>query len=192
MYNRSRFEKDFAFQSMNGIGQLIIECIDSFPTTYEDYVSDKIKYKKNLQIPMRALCIKFQEKRRVATFIAKAIFNGDEVNYLTVKHENIFHVFYNKDVVKVFEDKSEIVNSKARRASEMDDQKVLFRFDNKNIGELEIRNSGSNHYKEVLFVMNKLKVIDLLFSQIKPTSNFNDKVVLYGLARKRFGNWVKK
>lgn len=189
LYNRNRFEKDYAFQSMNGIGQLLMECIDSFPKNFTDYKRNKDYHKQKLRKPMKELCEKFQENRRVKTFIAKSIFNGDEVNYLTVKHDNSFHVFINKNVVDTFAKHLSVKNSQARRPSETPEQKVLFKYNGKNLGELEIRNSGTNHYKEVLFVMNKLKVMDLLFEKVPLTKKFNDRVFLYGDASKKFGNW---
>jgi hypothetical protein len=192
LYNKSRFENDYAFQSMNGIGQLLIKCIEIFPEKFSDYVKNKKYYKEKLRKPMKEICDKLQEKRRLKSFIAKSIFNGDEVNYLTVKHEGKFHVFLNRNVVDTLSDFLEISNSQARRENETPEQKVLFKYNGKNLGELEIRNSGENHYREVLFVMNKLKVLELLFDKISLKKNFNEKVLVYGDAAKKFGNWKKK
>ena len=69
LYRKNRFETDDAFQSMNGIGQLLIECIDVFPDSYEDYQKDKKFYKGKLRSLMKKLFEKFQEKRRVRTFL---------------------------------------------------------------------------------------------------------------------------
>jgi hypothetical protein len=189
LYSKNRFETDDAFQSMNGIGQLLIKALDAFPNQYADYIVDKEPHKRKLRQVMRKLKEKFSERRRVKTFLGKAFFNGAEVNYLTVKHEGYFHVFYNQDIIDVFGQHLEIVNSQARKANDTPEQKILFRYKGINLGELEIRNSGKNHYKEVLFVMNKLKVLDLLFEKIKPLKKFNDKVVTYGKAIKKFGHW---
>ncbi len=186
LYGKNRFKSDDAFLSMNGIGQLLIKCLDVYPETFIAYRADKKYYKEQLKIPMIELKDKFQEKRRVRTFLNKAIFNGGEVNYWTIKYENKFHVFFNKDVIKCFADNFEIVNSKARRSTETSEQKVLFRYNNLNAGELEIRNSGENHYREVLFVMNKIKVVEMLFDNIERTGNYNSKVLLYGQAIKKF------
>jgi hypothetical protein len=110
LYGKNRFERDDAFQSMNGIGQLLIACLDIFPDSYEAYQENKQYYKERLKLVMKELCNKFQEKRRVRTFLGKAMFNGGEVSYLTVKHNNLFHVFAYKDVIGAFEDNLEIVN----------------------------------------------------------------------------------
>ncbi len=186
LYGKNRFESDDAFLSMNGIGQLLIKCLDVYPETFMTYQTDKKYYKEQLKIPMIELKDKFQEKRRVRTFLNKAIFNGGEVDYWTIKYEDKFHLFFNKDVIKCFADNFEIVNSQARRSTETSEQKVLFRYKKLNVGELEIRNSGENHYREVLFVMNKIKVVEMLFDNIKLTGDFNSKVLLYGQATKKF------
>ena len=149
----------------------------------------KLHYKQKLQNIMKKLCEKFQEERRVKTFLAKSLFNGDEVSYLTIKHNDVFHVFLNKDIINTFGQNLVIENSQARKENDTPAQKVLFKYNNNNMGELEMRNSGHNHYKEVLFVMNKLKVIELLFEKIPVTKRFNDQVLVYGNASKRFGRW---
>jgi hypothetical protein len=41
LYSKSRFETDDAFQSMNGIGQLLIKALEVFPINYADYVKNK-------------------------------------------------------------------------------------------------------------------------------------------------------
>lgn len=128
---------------MNGIGQLIINCLDVFPTHFESYQQNKEEYKRKL--PMRSLSNLLQEKRRVKTFIEKSFFGGNQVDYLTIKHDEIFHVFRNKDIANVMGDYFEVINSRARRKEEMDAQKVIFKYKNHNVGELEVRNSGANH-----------------------------------------------
>ncbi|OQX98141.1 MAG: hypothetical protein B6I24_06325 [Bacteroidetes bacterium 4572_128] len=72
-------------------------------------------------------------KGHLRTFLNKAMFNGGEVDYLTVKHNNLFHIFYCKDVINVFGDNLEICNSKARkgRTNETSEQKVLFKYNGK-------------------------------------------------------------
>ena len=189
LYGINRIKEDDFFQTMNGIGQLLIECINSFPLHFLDYTANKKVAKGKLRIPMRKLAELFQEKIRVRSFINKAMFDGGQVDYLSVKHNDIYHIFLNKDVVKVFTDVVEVSNSQARSIKETPEQKVIFKYNNLNLCELEIRNSGKNHYREVLFVMNKLKMMDLLFEKIPMTKKFNDKVLIYGNASRRFGRW---
>lgn len=186
LYARSRFENDNAFQSMNGIGQLLIQCLSIYPNTFEQYQLNKQFYKEKLREPMRLLCEKFQEKRRVKTFIEKSFFDGNQVDYLTIKYNNLFHIFHKTDIVKVMGEYFVVTNSKAIHEGQTDEQKVIFKYNDRNVGELEIRNSGKNHYKEVLFVMNKIKVVDMLLEKIPFTEQYSPKVLLYGQSAKLF------
>ena len=187
LYSKSRFQTDDAFQSMNGVGQLLIKCLDIYPNTFDEYIKNKKKYKEFLRKPMKELCEKFNEKGILRTFLNKSIFNGGEVNYWTIKHNNKFHVFFNKDVIDTFSQFFQISNSIYRKPGDTPEQKVLFKYKGKNLGELEVRNSDKkNHYREILFVMNKQKVLDLLFEKIKFSNHFNDKVLLYVKANKKF------
>lgn len=104
LYGLGRFESDHAFIVMNGIGALLAECINAFPATYAQYRRDKIVAKERLRVPMVKLADKLKEKSRLKAFLNKSLFNGGEVNYLTVKQGGVFHVFLNRDVVDVFGD----------------------------------------------------------------------------------------
>lgn len=189
LYGAGRFGTDEAFAVMNGMGELLIQCINSFPLKFEEYEQDKIAAKENLRKPMTELAQKMQENKRLRAFLNKSLFNGGEVNYLTVKDGDKFHVFLNQDVINVFGENLEVCNSKAISAGQMPEQKVLFRYKGINLGELEMRNDSPVHYREVRFNMIKPKVMALLFSKIPLTMKFNEKVFVYGNAPKRFGRW---
>jgi hypothetical protein len=173
------------------VGQLIIKCIECFPLTFEAYQQDKKAAKEKCRVPMRELKELLQEKKRVRSFINKAMFNGGEVNYLTVKDQNKYHIFLNKDVVTAFADSVTVENSKAITSTQTPEQKVIFKSNGTNLVELEIRNSGENHYREVLCVMNKAKMMDLLYEKIPQTAVYNDSILVYGEANKKFGKWKK-
>lgn len=166
LYGLGRFETDHAFIVMNGIGALLAECINAFPPTYAEYRLNKIVAKERLRIPMVKLAEKLQEKPRLKAFLNKSLFNGGEVNYLTVKHDGKFHVFLNRDVVDALGDNLEVCNSRAISAGQMPEQKVLLRHKGKNLGELEMRNDSEIHYREVRFNMIKPKVMEVLFEKI--------------------------
>jgi hypothetical protein len=191
LYSRSRFESDDAFQAMNGIGDLLIKCIDSFPLEFTDYQTQKKEAKERLREPMSKLKEKLQGKSCLRAFLNKSLFNGGEVNYLTVKHNGIFHVFINKDVIDMFGNYLEICNSRAISSGQVPEQKVLFRYAGKNIGELEMRNDSEIHYREIRFNMIKPRVMKLLFDKIPLKSKYNDSVLVYGKAERKFGNWQK-
>jgi len=189
LYGINRFKTDDFFQTMNGIGQLLVQCIESFPNNFEEYELDKLSAKEKCRIPMRELKDKLQEKRRVRAFINKSMFNGGEVNYLTVKHGENYHVFLNKDVVDAFANNVIVENSQARTQNQVPEQKVIFKYDGVNLAELEMRNDSKVHYREIRFNMIKPRMMNLLFSKIPLTSKMNEKIFVYGNASKKFGNW---
>ncbi|MEA2087095.1 MAG: hypothetical protein U9O91_03250 [Candidatus Caldatribacteriota bacterium] len=86
-------------------------------------------------------------------------------------------------------DNLEVCNSQARTSGQMPEQKVLFRYNGRNLGELEMRNDSPRHYREIRFNMIKPKVMELLFKNIPFNQAFNDKVMVYGNASKVFGRW---
>ena len=104
---------------MDGIGDLLAQCINCFPTNFRAYQRNKEEAKERLRTPMRKLAELLQEKRLLRAFLNASLFNAGEVNYLTAKHENVFHVFLNQDVIKVFSDNLEVCNSRALTAGQM-------------------------------------------------------------------------
>jgi len=91
LYSLSRFEEDF--RTMNGIGELLINCINAFPESFDEYQKNKTKSKEKLRLHMVALADKLQDKHRLKDFVRKAMFNGGEVDYLAVFDNDKFHVF---------------------------------------------------------------------------------------------------
>ncbi|MCY3627630.1 MAG: hypothetical protein OXG88_08320 [Gammaproteobacteria bacterium] len=192
LYRRSRFLNDDGFQALNGIGSLLVHCIDAFPPRYSDYEDNKDAAKERLQAPMRELRDRFQRKALLRAFLRKSIFNGGEVNYLTVCHDDAYHIYWSDDVVNIMANGFEVVNSKARRQGEFDDQKVLFRYKERNVGELEMRNESAAHYGEVRFNMNKKPCLQLLRDAELVSNEFTDIITTYGRACQTFGNWPPK
>ena len=134
---------------------------------------------------MRELKDRFQRKALLRAFLMKSIFNGGEVNYLTVLEEEQYRVFLNKDVVRVMGKAFEAENSKG----DPPEQKVIFKADGLNVGELEMRNDSAKHYQEVRFNMLKPRVMDLLFENFQECASFSNEIIVYGEAIKKFGNW---
>ncbi len=189
LYGLNRFQSDDAFMVMNGIGALLAECINAFPPTYKEYTADKASAKERLRKPMRELAEKFQAPQRVKAFMNKAMFNGGEVNYLTIKHKGLFHIFWGPEVVQIFGEHLKVSNSRALLPGQMPEQKVLFKYQERNLAELEMRNDSEIHYREIRFNMLKAKALELLFSEIPKTKAFSQTVIIHGKAQKRFGRW---
>ncbi|MEO0127214.1 MAG: hypothetical protein ABIL44_05645 [candidate division WOR-3 bacterium] len=182
LYGETRFETDYTFRGMNGLGELFLKCINSFPESRSVYLKNKTLYKIKLQKPMRKLCQRLSEKRLLAVFIDKSMFNSGEVNYLVIKESEIFHVFWSREVVDILTNSYEVENSKARGKNQIDDQKVIFKVGGKTHGEIEMRNDSDVHYREIKFWMDKKLTFRLLTSQIKKTTTLSDSIILYGKA----------
>ena len=192
LYRRSRFENDDGFQALNGVGSLLIHCIDAFPPRYQDYRGNERAAKERLRTPMRELKDRFQRRALLRAFLMKSIFNGGEVNYLTIKHEDRFHIYHNQDVVQMMGEAFVVENSVARKDGDLPEQKVLFKCDGNNVGELEMRNDSPSHYGEVRFNMIKDRCVNLLRNYAPDpfqTTCYSKDVVVYGKAVRTFGNW---
>lgn len=189
LYGRNRFIEDDGFQALNGVGTLLIHCINAFPPSYDEYKQNPAIFKERLKTPMRELKDRFQRKALLRAFLGKSIFNAGEVDYLTVLDEDRYHVFYNRDVVKHLGNNFEVVNSTKKAEGQFSDQKVLFRHKGLNVGELEMRNESSRHYQEVRFNMNKPKAMEKLYKFVPDKQEFNSEIPVYGDAIGKFGNW---
>jgi len=190
LYGRKRFEENFNFKGM-GLSEIFLECIDSFPENRDEYLKNKVKYKEKLKISMIKLANELNDQKKLEAFLYKAIFNSGEVDFLVIKEEGEFHVFYNKDVVNCLSQNFQIENSKARRSGEIDAQKVVFKVSvkssankiyKKTAGEIEMRNDSDIHYREVKFWLDKKVIFRILSSQIKPVRDLRDRIKLYGQA----------
>jgi hypothetical protein len=191
LYGRNRFLTDDGFIALNGIGLLLVHCIDAFPPSYAEYRKNPSAAKERLKAPMQELRDRFQRKALLRAFLMKSIFNGGEVNYLTILHEDVFHVLLNTDVVQLMGECFEVVNSKAIKEGDFDDQKVLFRYKGQNVGELEMRNDSPTHYQQVRFNMNIQPATELLLGNIllEHMLEGSDIVAIHGKAARRFGRW---
>lgn len=194
LYSYNRIDSDPGFKAMNGIGQLILKCMECFPDNFEEYQNNKIESKNNLKKPMEEIKDKLLNKDRLEAFLSKSLFNSGEVQYLTIfdEEENI-HIFYSFDVIKALKEQLEVVNSKARSINQFDNQKVVFYLNKICVGEIEMRNDSKQHYREIKFRLHGYKILNYLKEYIndaqKPTTIngiANEKITLYGKAIKKF------
>lgn len=191
LYGKTRFEDDYTFKTMNGMGKLFIQCIECFPESFAEYQKNKKLYKEKLQYPMIELCARLQNKSILSAFIDKAMFNSGEVNYLAIKHEERFHVFWSRDVVETLANNITVENSKARQINQISNQKVVFKISGKTCGEIEMRNDSKIHYREIKFWLSKKHIVKLLLASITSVKEYNNKILIYGKAIKKFGRWKK-
>ena len=186
LYGRSRFENDPHFRDMDGIGAILINCIDAFPENIDDYKENKPLFKSRLRPHMRALRSKLEDTGRLSAFFEKAMFNADEVKYLTILHDEQFHVFHRQDVIHVLATQISVKNSQARNFNQTSEQKVVFKVGT-TLGEIEMRTDSGVHFREVKFWLHKVKTLDLLFQHISPNEVWiPGQLSVYGRAIRRF------
>ncbi len=192
LYRRSRWESNTVFKGLGNISKIMIECLDSFPEDREDYLSNKHKYKIQLQVPMLRLLFELKKENILGAFLSKALFNDGEVDYLTImRSDNIFHIFNKDEVVKTLENNVNLANSRARKSNEYDCQKVLLKLPkNKNefvnVGEIEMRTDSKQHYREMKCRFHGLKTFEFLASKIIEREVRNPRIIVYGKAIKTF------
>ena len=194
LYGANRLANDYGFLAMNGMGQLLKNCLDVFPANRNEYEKNKAYYKELLQKPMIELKEKLQSENRRKAFLSKAFFNGGEVQYLTIfsTFDYVVRVFFYEDVVDILAANTAVENSQARRKDQSDNQKVVFKCDNATLGEIELRNDSDVHYKEIKFWVSAPKMIELL---TKSVDTFGTPKYINGVENKRvmlFGNALKK
>ena len=197
LYGRKRFVTNTEFQDIGNIANLIIDCIDAFPESRSDYLADKISTKKRLQLPMRKLKDEICKPDIFPQLLSKAIFNGKEVHYFAALPKEVsdkdvpssqkyFHVFSAEDVVDLFSTNLEIENTKARNRGQMDDQKVGFRYDNRRVGEIEIRTDSGGKYRRAFWRLDSTSMLKLLRSNLDATIIKDRQISVYGSARNNF------
>ena len=194
LYGRDRFVTNTEFRMIGNIANLFIDCLDAFPENRSDYLEDKIYFKKRLQGPMRQLKDEICKPTIFPQLLSKAIFNGDEVNYLSILPKELsgqsilpdqkhFHLFSAADVVSLLSTELSIENSRARGRGQMDAQKVIFRYRNRNVGEIEIRTDSNVHYRQAKWRFNAPAILSLLRSNLDVTHVEDRQVSVYGSAR---------
>lgn len=190
LYSPDRFKKDYIFKVMggtgDGIGKLLLACLDCFPDEYSVYQADKAKYKNLLKYKMIELSGKLQNDEVFAAFLHKSIFNCGEVTYLTIKNDDIFHVFLNDDVIDTLIKNLTRETSIAKQQNQMDYQKVTFVYNSINVGTIEIRHDSDVHYRQAVFSLDKKPILDLLISNAAKKEAWGSSVIVYGKAIKKF------
>ncbi len=184
LFGGARFQKEIDFQASD----LLLECIKCFPIKREDYLKNKVIFKKRLSKKMNALKKYLCSGRNKLIFFKKSFLNNGEVDYITVKEGRIFHVFDGEEVINLLDHATEVVNSTARRIDQFDNQKVVFKLKGaETLGEVEMRNDSDIHYRELKFWVSRPKMLSLLIENIFPLKKcFNNRIFVYGKATKKF------
>ncbi len=191
LYSITRFKQDAVFKRLNGLGELLRNCLTVFPENRDEYLRQKEQYLNLFRERILELTQKLQNKDTLEAFMDKAFFNAGEVQYLTIKANNAFLVFHKDDVLKVFREYIKVVSSKGSRKVVFkilnDNPKTKKRFQYITIGEIEVRNDSDIHYREMKFWMGKPQTINLLTKHIENVKEVKmGRLRIYGKAIKTF------
>lgn len=194
MYARNRFVTNTEFLEIGNIAELIIECLDAFPETKEEYDVDvnKTAAKRMLQLAMRRLKAELCLPGMFSEFLSKGMFDGDRVDYFAVlehrlsgehipRNQKHFHVFSASEVVDVLSTQLVVDNSTAQGVGQMDALKVIFLYKGRNTGELEIR-VDTSHYRKARWRFNSDLIIGILRRYIRESRLVNNQISVYGRA----------
>lgn len=195
LYSRGKLQANTMFQGLK-LADIMLACLDCYPENREDYLADKIAAKRKLQEHMRNLLDELSKPRTFPAFLEKALFGGGNAEYLSIfpgparknKKEKTFHIFQKDDVVRALSSHITLRNSKARNATQMDDQKVIFwsRLHCKNMGEIEDRRDSPQHYREMKCRFKGEIVFEILSRTIGAASHKSEQVIAYGKAARTF------
>jgi hypothetical protein len=157
------------------------------------YVTSKFE----LSTKTSLVCSDLKDKVFLRNFLDESIFNSAEVSYLVVKdstylNDNFFKIFDRNDVLDVLVEKLTPEVSKAGHVPEdfnVEGQKTLLCYKNKNgknknIVEIEVRNDGPVHYRELRFNMYSRDALLLLLESDlrKVFKQIKQNVFAYGAA----------
>ncbi len=198
LYAQSRLENNTIFQALGNLAPLMRRCLHAFPPTRQEYKANEHSIKMKLQEPMRLLAAELQQEKILELFLLKSLFNGEEVDYLSIlrkKQKKPYHILPRKEVVTTLTKNLVIVNSQKRGAGQYDAQKVIFRRHKagklKNVGEIEVRTDEKN-YGRIKCRFNASEITDLLTQSIPCKTQLGGRILVYGRARQTFKEPVQR
>ena len=162
-----------------------------------------VESKYRLSNETKKLCEKLKNNDFLKNFLCEAIFNINEVQFISIKDthykcDGTFHIFHKNEVLDIFSDAFVPSTSKAGKTPEdfnVDGQKTLLRYNKdgkfKNIIEIEIRNDSKSKYKQVRFNMYSKDTLFLLLGKKLKTNTkiINDtRLIFYGFANEYLKN----
>ncbi len=177
LYKKSRFEQEISFPAR----EIILDILNIFPTTHQDYENNKREIKDRIKKPMINLKDFLLNRNNRSNFFNKSFFDN-RVNFFVIYDDEAFYVFDKEETINIFVNLLEVGNSSTS-------QKVVFKYENKLVAEIECRTTDDGKYPALLFNMQKRLAFDLLTKEIVPNKNFNPVIKVYGKAIEYFENY---
>ena len=191
LYRKERLKTNTEFQNIGNVAKIMVDCLNAFPPSFEEYQADKETAKEALRPNMRALLAEFQQPSIFEEFLYKAIFNS-RVDLLAIypgkandpQNKKHFHVFHKDDVIKALCSDLTLANSRKIKTKDTPEQKVVLqsKLARKQAGQIELRNDSQQHYKEMKFRLEAEVIAQILLNSIKPSKQLKPNVTVYGKA----------
>ena len=200
LYGEERFKNDSDFLTMDGVGNLFIECLNSFPKDYQTYQADKVICKKILleHSKQNTSALKDIEKLRQIlpkdnTYFTSKILLQNQTSLLKTKFEN-------KNTLRSFLDKSIFNNNEVDRLAIKQDNFFLV-FEKKDVLDIfanffSVENSVAGNIptdlnidgQKVLF-RYKTNVVEI---EIRNDSAIHYKQVRFNMLREKALELIKE
>ena len=168
LYKKSRFEQEEGFHGR----EFMLEILGTFPERYRQYQENKKAVKEKIKIPMRELKIFLSDEQNKAKFFDKAFFD-EKVDFFVIYDDETFYIFDKEEVIRTLAQCLTLDNSSTI-------QKVVFKYKNKIVAEIEVRTTDDGKYPAILFNMLKRQACDLLTDNIVRKKRFNPVIYAYG------------
>lgn len=157
------------------------EILSIYPSSFAEYQQNKPHYKGLLREKMVNLKNHLSDLDNLKDYLRFIITNVDEVHYMVFQDGQNHYIFDAVQVIDIIAINARVENSKALKVGDNPEQKVVIKTKNsqdkfRNLIELEIRNSGNNHYAEFLAVCNRDNLLNLLKAHIPEEKIFKDIV----------------
>jgi len=170
LHKLSKFENNTEFLNR----YIFIKILKAYPEKYEEYQSNKEVIKNNIVPYMKELKEFLVDSRNKYDFLNKALFDK-RIDYFVVYQDDIFYIFDRNEMLIIFTENLLVENSSTF-------QKVVFKYENKIISEIEVRTTNDGKYPSILFNMLKEKALNLLIKETKKYKKINENIYVYGEA----------
>ncbi|MBM3254079.1 MAG: hypothetical protein FJZ16_07495 [Candidatus Omnitrophica bacterium] len=170
LHKASKFKKNTGFYGRD----IFVKILKSYPKDYDDYQRQKERTKSKIIPYMKELRKYLTSYRKKYNFLDKAFFEK-KVDYFVIYHEDTFYIYDRNEISKVFTKVLSVENNSTF-------QKVVFKYNDRIIGEIEVRTTDDGKYPSMLFNMLKLRAVDLLEKEIPKIEKLNPNLYTCGKA----------
>jgi len=150
------------------LSELLLNIVKSCPPLREEYLDNTKKYKLSIAKAMLSARDKLSTDKNLLLDLWKlSLFGKDKVEYLAILDRDVWHIFYEGDVIlAIIDEIKDIKTSKANHRKQFDDQKITFINSNGLVmAEIEVRKSTncySCYYPKLLFTSLVVRILPVL------------------------------